>query len=71
MEAAAYAFENLALCAFETENFHTGLSLKKKKIVVIFSRLFLLEKHIEKIILNELQWAVHMFGKIYFKDGFN
>lgn len=37
----------------------------------ILGPLILLEMHVEKMILNESHWAVHIFGKIYFKDGFN
>lgn len=37
----------------------------------VFCHLFLLGKHVENIALNESEWAVHVFGKIYFKDGFN
>lgn len=32
-EAVTYVFENLALCAFHIENFYSGLSTKKKKIL--------------------------------------
>lgn len=48
--------------------------VEKKKKSTDYNRvfgLFLLQKHVEKITLNESQWAVHMFSKIYFKDGFN
>lgn len=48
--------------------------LKKKKSTdhnTILGCLFLVENHVGKITLNESQWAVHMLGKIYFKDGFN
>lgn len=30
MEAAPYAFENLALCALQKEHFHTSLSTEEK-----------------------------------------
>lgn len=49
--------------------------LKKKVKIPGYNRilglLILLEMHVEKITLNESHWAVHIFGKIYFKDGFN
>lgn len=48
---------------------------KKKKKPTDYNRilgpLILLEMHVEKITLNESHWAVHIVGKIYFKDGFN
>lgn len=96
MEAVAHAFENLALSAFQTGNFHTGVSLEEKSLQrvlqypvrylvlrkvwgggestdykEVFCHVFLLEKHVENITLNETEWAVHVFGKIYFKDVFN
>lgn len=49
--------------------------IEEKKKIMDYNRilgpLILLEMHVEKITLNESHWAVHIYGKIYFKDGFN
>lgn len=61
------------ICSILSDVWYLG-KMKGKKITDynrILGHLILLEMHVEKITLNESHWAVHIFGKIYFKDGFN
>lgn len=68
MEAAAYDFENLVLFAFQTESFHTGLSVKEK----ILQRV--LQHHVRCLVLREVgkknppivieYWVVYFSWKI-------